>query len=215
MSSNDKLLPLLIIGGGGHSKVVAEIAKQDGRFVLEGIIDDQAVGTQINGVEVVGNDRSLPLLYAQGCRHVHIAIGSNYTRERLALMVRILGFHVVSLISPRAIVSPSAKIGAGVVVMSGVVINAQTEIGQLSIINTGSSIDHDCKIGNSVHIAPGSTLTGNVVVGDRSFIGAGSTIIPGVTLGNDVVVGAGACVIEDIPAGVCVVGVPAKVKRSP
>jgi UDP-perosamine 4-acetyltransferase len=205
--------PLLLIGAGGHAKVVAEIARRDARFQLAGLIGRQPRGTQIGGVAVLGDDDALPGLLAGGIRHAHVAIGSNALRAKLSANLAALGFALVTLRSSSADLSPSARFGHGVVVMGGVVINAEAAIGDGSIINTRASIDHDCVIGRFVHIAPGSTLAGNVCVGDRSFVGAGATIIPGVTLGSDVIVGAGACVINDIPSGQIVVGVPARMKR--
>lgn len=206
-------LPLLLLGAGGHSKVVAEIALQDTAFELVGLIDRFAVGTMLNGVKVVGNDDSLASFFKDGIRHVHVAIGNNSARAGLAEMALGLNFCLATLVSPAATVSRSAHVGHGVVIMGGAVLNAEASIGDLTIINTGTNIDHDCKIGRAVHIAPGCTLAGNVTIGDRSFVGAGATIIPGVTLGHDVIVGAGACVIRDIPSGQKVVGVPARVKH--
>ena len=207
-------LPLLVLGAGGHSKVVAEIALENPIFELLGLIDRHAVGTILNGLPVVGNDDSLASFFESGVRHIHVAIGDNFARESLANMVRKLNFSLATLISPAATISRSARLGEGVVVMGGAILNAEANIGDLTIINTGANIDHDCKIGRAVHIAPGCTLAGNVTVGDHSFLGAGTTVIPGVTLGHNVVVGAGACVIEDIPAGQKVVGVPARVKNA-
>jgi UDP-perosamine 4-acetyltransferase len=204
---------LLLIGAGGHAKVVAEIAKWNTRFRLVGLIDRFTPGTLIGGFPVLGDDSILPKLLAGGLRHAHVAIGSNVLRARISGQIEALGFRPATLLSPSADLSPSAVVGEGVVVMGGVVINAEAEIGDGTIINTRACVDHDCRIGRFVHIAPGSTLAGNVTIGDRSFIGAGATIIPGVTLGSDVIVGAGACVIKDIPSGQTVVGIPAGMKR--
>jgi len=204
---------LLLLGAGGHSKVVAEIARQNRFFELVGLIDRHAIGTVFNGVPVVGNDESLASFFKDGIRHIHIAIGDNSARAGLASMALGLNFTLATLISAAATVSRSARVGRGVAIMGGAVLNADASIGDLTIVNTGANIDHDCKIGHAVHIAPGCTLAGNVTVGDRSFLGAGATIIPGVTLGHDVIVGAGACVIRDVPSGQKVVGVPARVKH--
>lgn len=204
---------LLLIGAGGHSKVVAEIVQQGARFYLAGLIDRLPRGTLVGGVAILGNDDALPALFASGIRHAHVAIGSNSLRAKLSHTLAALGFELTTLRSRSADLSPSARFGRGVVVMGGVVINAEAEIGDGSIVNTRASIDHDCRIGRFVHIAPGSTLAGNVSVGDWTFVGAGATIIPGVTLGSNVIVGAGACVIDDIPSGQTVVGVPARMKH--
>jgi UDP-perosamine 4-acetyltransferase len=210
----DSVQNLLVIGGGGHAKVVLDIARLDHRYQLKGLIDNMPPGTLIGGVPVLGDDSILATLFASGICHAHVAIGSNTLRERLFDIILRLGFNPVTFKSRSADLSPSVRLGRGAVVMGGTVINADTDVGDGSIINSNASVDHDCLIGKFAHIAPGSTLAGNVTVGDRSFVGAGVTIIPGVTLGSDVIVGAGACVINDIPSGQTVVGIPAKMKRS-
>ncbi len=54
-------------------------------------------------------------------------------------------------------------------------------------------------------------LKAPVIIGDNVWIGANATILPGVTIGDFVVVAAGAVVTKDIPSGVLVAGVPARV----
>lgn len=210
MTGNASRLPLLLLGAGGHAKVVAEIAELNNAFEVVGLIDQHPVGTLVNGIPIVGSDKELASFFEQGVRHIHVAIGSNAIRDRLGEEVSRLGFLLSTLISPAACVSRSARLGHGAVMMAGAIVNAEATIGELTIINTNASVDHDCRIGRAVHVAPGCALAGNVTVGDRTFVGAGATIIPGVTLGNDVIVGAGACVVRDVPSGKQVVGVPAR-----
>lgn len=211
-SDQGSRLPLLLLGAGGHSKVVAEIALHSRGYELVGLVDRHAIGTVVNGIPVVGDDDALPSLFVKGVRHVHVAIGSNSARAALADKIVRMNFKLATLVSPSANVSRTAHLGQGAVVMAGATLNANAAVGDLTIINTGANVDHDCKIGRAAHIAPGCTLAGNVTVGDRTFLGAGATVIPGVTLGHDVVVGAGACVINDVPSGQTVVGVPARLK---
>lgn len=94
--------------------------------------------------------------------------------------------------------------------MPGVIVNAQTEIGQGAILNTACTIDHDCKIGNFVHISPGAHLAGNVHVGQETWIGIGAVVREGVRIGSNVIVAAGAAVVRDIPDHSRVGGVPAR-----
>ena len=95
--------------------------------------------------------------------------------------------------------------------MAGVIINADSEIGDLAIINTGATVDHDCRVSEGVHIAPQCAIAGTVVIGRMSFLGIGTRVIPGVGIGSNVTVGAGGVVIGDIPDNVTAVGVPARI----
>jgi UDP-perosamine 4-acetyltransferase len=206
---------IVVIGAGGHAKVCIELLRAMGEPVDWCVGGEDGPDTCV-GVPVLRGDVHLARLRDEGYHRVFVALGSNSLRERLADDVVKLDFTLVSAISPTSEISPSARIGVGVAIMSGVVINAESNIHDLAIINTGATIDHDCVIGRAAHIAPQSGLAGNVSVGRRSFLGIGSRAIPGVRIGEDVVVGAGAVVIRDVEDGATVVGVPAQstVERS-
>lgn len=199
---------LIIIGDSGHAKVCIEILLDMGHRIA------YCVGTGDRpaclGIPVLRGDEHLRRLHAQGYRHAFVAVGVNTVRRRLAGVATTCGFQLVNAVSPRATVSPSARLGNGVAVMAGAVINADASIGSLAIINTGACVDHDCHIGEAVHIGPTSGLAGGVTVGDGTFLGVGCKVIPEVNIGVDVVLGAGSVVIGDVPSGVRAVGVPAR-----
>lgn len=198
-----------MVGAGGHAKVCIELLQAMGETVAYCIAGDDAPATCL-GVPVLAGDDQLARLRADGYGRAFIAIGANRVRARLGAAATGLGYELVNAVSPRAVVSPSARLGRGVAIMAGVVINADAAIGDLAIINTGATVDHDSVIGAAAHIAPQSALAGNVSVGDGSFLGVGSKVIPGMTIGAGATVGAGGVVIRDIAAGVTAVGVPAK-----
>lgn len=206
-----------VLGAGGHAKVTADIIRAL-NFTLTGLIDQRTemlhVQVEPGGGEVLMTQddffvhlaatHSLP----EGASYAVVAIGHNAVRLRLSEDLGAL--LAPALIDPRALISPSARIGDGSTVLPGVIVNASARIGRAAILNTGCIIEHDCTLADGVHISPGATLCGNVSVGARSWIGSGSTVIPGVTIGEDVVVGAGSTVIRDVPSGTKVVGVPAR-----
>lgn len=189
-----------LFGASGHAKVIKDIIEAQGDNV-GCLYDDAPHCDEIHGSPVL-NASSVcvegPLI---------ISIGSNRVRK---LISEKYPLRYERAIHPQAIVSPSARVGAGSVIMHGAVVQADAQIGQHCIINTGASVDHECLVGDFVHISPHATLCGNVHVGEGSWIGAGSTVIPGIRIGRWCTVGAGSVVVRDIPDGVTAVGNPCK-----
>ena len=201
---------VIVIGAGGHAKVVIELLRQAGDNVAYCVSTD-ATKKSCLGVSVLIGDEWLSKLRVEGYHRAFVAIGGNRLRLRMAVIIRELQYDMVNAISLSAIISPSAKIGVGVAVMAGAVINAEAEIDDFAIINTGASVDHDCRIGQAVHVAPQSALAGTVLVGEGAFLGIGCRVLPDISIGEWSVVGAGAVVIKNIPNNVTAVGIPAKV----
>ncbi|MCY1647015.1 acetyltransferase [Caulobacter sp. SL161] len=211
MSASLDIGGVVIIGGGGHAKVVIESLRACGETVAA-IVDADPTPRAVLGVPVLGDDLALPTLRAQGLSRLFVAIGDNRLRQKLGRKARDHGFSLVNAIHPSAVVSPSARLGEGVAVMAGVAINADSWIDDLAIINTGAVVDHDCRLGASCHLGPASALAGGVSVGERAFLGVGARAIPGVSIGADTIVGAGGVVVRDLPDSVLAIGVPAKIK---
>ncbi|MDD5773373.1 MAG: acetyltransferase [bacterium] len=209
-----KMKKIIILGGGGHAKVLIELIKASGQYNIAGIVDTNiAEGTIISGIPVLGRDELLPELYKKNIKNICIAVGSvkdNTKRKRLYDKAKEIGFNIECLIHPKAVVSKESRISDGAQIMAGVIVQTGAAIGENTIINTGAIIDHDCDIGKNAHICPGVVISGGVKVGDGSFIGAGSTIIQGIRIGKDVIVAAGSVVIKDAADGKTVKGVPAK-----
>ena len=211
----EQLMRIVIVGAGGHAKVVLESLAASGVYEIVGLTDsDQSKwGTLLGGYPVLGGDDVLPTLRSEGVNGTIIALGDNRLRARLFERAIALGFKMVNAIHPHSWISPSARIGDGVAVMAGAVINANAHIGDNVIINTGATVDHDCCIGNHVHIAPGCHLGGNVQVGTGTLVGIGASIIPNQRIGQWSIVGAGAVVVRDLPDNCIATGVPATVKN--
>ena len=206
-------MSILLVGSGGHARVSAEVLAALGWEVAGCLNRDGDPRTQL-GVPVLGPDSELERRIADGCPDVFVAVGDN--RSRLALGQRVLaaGGRLVTAVSPHSVVSPSAEVGRGVLVMPGAVVNAGSVVGDLAIINTNATVDHDCTLGEAVHIAPAAALAGGVRVGRLALVGVGAAVVPGIAIGESAIVGAGAAVVRDVPASTTVVGVPARTRGS-
>lgn len=202
---------LLLLGAGGHGRVVADIAETLGWTDIA-FLDDAWPAREINGVwPIIGRLDALPAL--KGRYHAAFAsLGDGALRLKAHRRLKALDFQCPSLAHPSAVVSRHASLGAGSVVVAGAVIGPFACVGEAVIINTGASIDHDCTLEDAVHISPGARLSGGVRVGLRAWIGVGAAVREGVNIGRDVMIGAGAAVVTDIDDGVMAIGVPARAR---
>ena len=201
------LVPINVIGGGGHAKVVIQAINAIGRTVAA-VFDDNrlAWGKTILATPILG---PIARITEQPRLPTVIAIGDNCLRKTIADS---FGLDWFTIIHPHAYVDSSVTLGAGTVVLPGAIVQIGTTLGNHTIINTGASVDHDCVIGDYSHIAPGVHLAGGVVVGSGVLMGIGSVAIPGTRIGDGATIGAGAAVVENIPADAVAIGVPAQVK---
>jgi len=206
---------LVIIGGGGHGKVVADAAEACERWEDIVFYDDAWPDLSENGPwKVAGLIRSVMDLPAESCE-IALGIGDNASRARIASQVLEAGYALASVVHPTACISRHARIGAGTVVLAGAVINIGARLGTACIVNTRAVVEHDCVLGTAVHISPGAALAGGVVIGDRTWVGIGACIRQQVSVGQNVTIGAGAVVVASFPENVTVVGNPARaVSRS-
>lgn len=192
---------MYLYGASGHGKVIKDILESQ-KIEVNAFVDDNPKLSQYCDKPVYHQ--------SDGLSPMIISIGENQTRKKI---VEKLSCPFGKAIHPSAIVSPSAVIGEGTVVMPGAIINADAVIGKHCIINTGASVDHECVIGDYCHIAPHVTLCGQVHVGEGTLIGVGASVIPCVKIGEWCTIGAGAAVVEDVPDNSTAVGVPAKVVK--
>jgi sugar O-acyltransferase (sialic acid O-acetyltransferase NeuD family) len=193
---------IVVIGAGGHGKVVVATALAAG-FEVRAVIDSDSKtwGRDLLGVRVTGPDA-----LSDGTAAV-LAIGNNVTRRQLAHRH---ACRWTTVIHPNALVHPTARVGEGTVIFAGVIVQPDTIIGAHCILNTGASLDHDNTLGDFVHVAPGAHTAGNVTLEEGAFLGIGVSVIPGRRVGAWSTVGAGAAVVHDIPPNVTAVGVPAR-----
>ncbi len=193
-----------LFGASGHAKVVMDIIFAQGDKV--GCLhDDNPHCTDIHGV---------PVYKAKDVKVIGpmiISIGSCRVRKLIAERYNHLQF--AKAIHPSAVISPSATIGEGTVIMPAAIINSDAQIGMHCIVNTNSSIDHECTIGDYVLIAPGCAISGEVAIGEGTWIGVGSCIKQGIHIGKNCMIGAGSVVVEDIPDNVVAYGNPCRIRK--
>jgi sugar O-acyltransferase (sialic acid O-acetyltransferase NeuD family) len=191
--------------------ILQRMADLDPAITVVGVLDDDpvAAGRMCLGVPVVG-----PIALRRMTPHdaVVIAIGSNRTREQLAVALAADNERFVTACHPSAILARDVVLGPGAMVCAGAVVNTGSVIGSHAILNTGCTVDHHNTIGECAHIAPGAHLGGEVRVGVGAFVGLGALVLPRRSVGDRALVGAGAVVTRDIAADVTAFGVPAMVR---
>lgn len=201
---------LVVLGAGGHGKVVAEAAATMASWQQILFLDDQYPELQRAAeFEVVGKITDLEQMDRSRFSPI-VAIGNNKRRLQLLEHLQVSGWEIATIVHATAWLSPSAITGVGTVLFAGAVVNAEAVLGMGAIVNTGATVDHDCQLGSAVHVSPGAHLGGGVVVGEFSWVGIGACVRQQIVLGREVTVGAGAAVVTDVPDGQTVIGVPAK-----
>lgn len=196
---------VVIIGAGGHGKVVADIALRSGAQVL-GFLDDSRAGEQVCGIPVLGKTEDY-VNYKEAA--FVLAVGNAAVRRRLA--ERMAGVRWYTAVHPAACVSPlEVTVGEGSVVMANAVVNPGAVIGSHCIINTAAVVEHDCAVGDFAHISVGAKLGGTVTVGENTWVGIGAAVKNNVSICPDCMIGAGAVAVKDITRPGTYMGVPAR-----
>ena len=193
--------PIVILGGGGHARVLVSCLQRLGLNILGLAVPAESKVEDILGEKILGSDDDIlkyapqEILLANG---IGMIVGSDQ-RKKVARKFRKSGYKFVTVRDPTAVVLSEVELGEGVQILAGVVVQPGVKIGADTIINTRASVDHDCIIGNDCHVCPGVTIAGSVTVGSETMIGTGSTVVPGVSIGNSCLVAASSVVFEDLP----------------
>lgn len=207
---------IIVIGAGGHAKVLVAALERAGHHV-KGLTDSDVSlhGRSVLGRPVLGGDE---VILSQGGTQLLLvngigSVGRGDLRARVQLDLASRGFHFLTLVDPWALVGPDVELGEGTQVLAGAVVQPGCRIGTGAIINSRATVDHDCVIGDFAHVAPGANLSGNVRVGARALVGTGAAVRQGISIGEGTVIGTGAAVVCDLPDGIVVIGVPARARE--
>lgn len=208
------LVPCVVIGAGGHARVVIDALRSEGAATPVALVAPVAPpGGLVDGVPWRGDDGALSALAAEGTVAFCLGVGGtgdNSSRTRLFDLAISAGLRPLTIVHPAAHIGASAVLGMGTFVAAGATIGPAVRIGRNVIVNTAAVVDHDCELADHVHVATGACLAGGIKVGASAHIGAGAVVKEGITIGHGAVVGAGASVIRDVAPGTTVVGVPAR-----
>ncbi len=204
--------PVIIIGAGGHAKVLFDCLRLQGVKVL-GMLDKEGAENGNSNLPIIGDDSAISAYPSDTVELVNGlgSVGNMNLRTSIFSKFKNLGYCFRNVIHPSAVIAHDCELGEGVQVLAGAVINTGTKIGANTILNTGAIVDHECIVGSHVHIAPGCTLSGGIHIGDGTHVGTGATIIQGINIGSHALVAAGAVVVKNVPDGKKVMGVPARI----
>lgn len=210
-------LPVIVIGAGGHGRVIADALLMSGRIVIGFLeVNLDLHGKIIDEMKVLGGDDLLSE-YSPDAINLANGIGSTVSTEARRTVYERLkrgGYRFETVCHPSAIIARSAQICSGVQIMAGAVIQPGAIVGENTIINTGAVVDHGCIIGKHCHVAPGAVLSGDVHIGNGCHIGVHACVIQGLRVGDKAMMAAGAVVTRDVAPGAHVAGVPARIMEN-
>lgn len=185
--------PLIFIGAGGHASVLVEAMHANVKIFGYCALTEQYSHQVFENASYFPSEDALLKVDLQSHRVVN-GLGPNFKcRNRIRVFESFVrhGFCFETIVSPQAIMSLTARVGQGVQVLQGAVVQSGAWLLDNCVINTNSSVDHGAKIGRHVHVAPGAVICGDVEIGDGSFIGANATVLEGVKLSANSLIRAG------------------------
>ena len=203
-------MKVVLVGGGGHCRSCIDVIRDAG-LEIAGIVDPQPV-SELFSLPRLGNDDWLESPEARKFRFLVTLgqVGLAPLRRKIFASLQNLRLECVTVFGANAVISGSAKVGVGSIILNRAAVNAGAKVGMNCIINTGAIVEHGASIGDHSHISTGAIVNGDAVVGSGCLIGSGAIVLQGVKVAPDTIVGAGAVVTADIVASGTWVGIPAR-----
>lgn len=205
------MVPIILIGGGGHCISCIDVIEQTGLYQIVGILDMPGnIGQKILKYSIIGSDDDIEQMVPE-CPNFMITVGqitSSSIRETIYNKIMHAGGKMPIIISPLAYVSKYASIGEGSVIMHHTVINAGASVGTCCIINSKALIEHEAKIGDFCHISTASIVNGQAIIGNRSFIGSNSVVANNINVIENTIIAAGSQVLKNIESSGTYIGQP-------
>lgn len=193
--------PVVLIGAGGHAKVLMSLLRQQGINIIAIIspLPPQASGL-FQGIDHYSHDSDISRFSAQDVELINGvgALPNQTARRRVFEHFTSLGFRFRSVIANSAIVTDDCQLAQGVQILPGAIVNVDTVLGDNVLINSGAIIEHDCQLQAHTVVSPGAILCGGVRCGTNAYIGAGATIIQGIQLGENTLAAAGSTVVHNL-----------------
>lgn len=190
---------IVILGSGGHAKIIADLIMDEVGYELVGFIDTNKINYR--NIDTIGDDACLDFIIASGVKYAFIGIGAianNTLRMKLFDNLKTLGFSLPNLIHPSSVIGYGVKLGEGNFIGPNVVINSHATLGDNCIVNSGSIIEHNVILGNHSHLAPRVTVCGSAVIANNCFIGVGTTVLENCNIHSNSIVGAMSLVNKNI-----------------
>ena len=208
---------IVIFGASSHGSVVLDCLEKEGKYRVVGFIDSyKPKGSCQNGYQILGSEDDLPYLCdAHNISGGIVAIGDNTIRKNVVDTIQriVPEFTFVSTVHPSALLGKDVRIGKGVAILTGVIINTNSKVGDFCILNTNSVLEHDGLMEAYSSLAPGVYTGGQFRLGKFSAIGLRTNIIDNITIEEHTVIGAGSLVLKNIGDHLVAYGAPAKVIR--
>lgn len=206
-----------VYGASGFGKEVMPLARQKFPALSKDdfvFVDDGQAGAALNGYAVLSYAEFLAKPGAH--KAVTIAIANSQIREKLVKRLTEDQIQHLDIHAANTVILDEVEIGEGSLLCPFSCLTSNIKIGKFFHANIYSYVAHDCVIGDYVTFAPGAKCNGNIHIEDHAYIGTGAVIKQGtpdkpLVIGKGAVIGMGAVVTKSVPAGVTVVGNPARI----